>query len=107
MNVSNEHPGPDQPSGPRTARRAQREIQAKARIRGPSKFATFAFANVAKGVGLYIGAHEALQNTHSPNNSVLALAALFFFGVQAAEGVVLRVIDRFFGVGDYRDGDGE
>lgn len=62
-----------------------------------ARFATLVVTNAAKLLGLYIGAHEALQRGHPAQNGVLMLAALFFFGVQAGENVLLRTIDRLFG----------
>lgn len=60
---------------------------------------TLLVTNLTKLAGVALAVNEAALRP-SVRDSVIALCALFVIGTQAAEGVMLRAIDRFFGPPD-------
>ena len=62
---------------------------------------TLVITNLTKVGGLVIGVHAGLQ-AH-PDPRVLAFAAFLCMGAQVSETVLLRLIERFFGLSPKED----
>lgn len=56
---------------------------------------TLVVSNLTKLVGVGIAINEAVLRSDA-RNSVILMCVIFVLGVQAGEGVLLRIIDRLF-----------
>jgi hypothetical protein len=62
------------------------------------KWPALVVTNAIKIAGLYVGVHEALQDT--PDSKVLVFAAFMMAGAQISEEVLMTFLGSFFGRND-------
>lgn len=65
----------------------------------PARGLALATTNLTKLAGLAIAVNEALLRSEL-RPTALAVAAFMMAGAQVSEGVLLAMVDRFFGLGD-------